>query len=253
LRTSGPFSLNECWLPERGARMARREDREYREHLREEQHRQPGCPAPKPVLERRRQAAKTCEVRRWVATMGLASLVVFGAACRQDMHDQPSYSALEASTFFEDGASARLPVPGTVARGQLHIDDELLYTGVANGRPALVFPFPIDQDVMERGQVSFNAYCSPCHGQSGRGDGVIVQRGFTQPPDLTDSFMSSSPLGHLFNVITNGFGAMPDHGSQIKVRDRWAIIAYVKALQLAASATLEDVPVAERGRLDQQP
>jgi len=250
LRSSGRFSPIECWVPERGTPAESREDRECREYVGEAQRCRGEGPARIGIFGQQRRG----EACHRLAVVGLAAAVVlFSAACRQDMQDQPSYSALEASTFFEDGASARLPVPGTVARGQLHVDEELLYTGAADGEPALAFPFPIDRSIMERGQVSYNAYCSPCHGQSGVGDGVVVQRGFTQPPDLTDPFISSAPLGHIFNVITNGFGAMPDHGSQIKVRDRWAIIAYVRALQLAASATLEDVPAEERRRLEQQP
>jgi mono/diheme cytochrome c family protein len=168
------------------------------------------------------------------------------------MHDQPKYAPLDASPFFEDGRSARLPVEGTVARGRLR-DDELLFTGTENGEPATMFPFPVDAAIMERGQEMFDAFCSPCHGRTGAGDGVVVQRGFTRPPDLTSAEVREAAVGHLFNVITNGFGAMPDHAAQIKVADRWAIIAYLRALQLAGSATIDDVPVSERGRLDGAP
>jgi mono/diheme cytochrome c family protein len=165
------------------------------------------------------------------------------------MHDQPTRSAMEASSFFADNAASRPPVAGTVPRGELR-DDELLYRGTMNGEPADMFPFPIDDAVMARGQDGFNAFCSPCHGRTGRGDGIVVQRGFTRPPDLTDEGSRSLPAGHLFNVITNGFGAMPDHAAQVKVRDRWAITAYLRALQLSASASIADVPAAERSRLE---
>jgi mono/diheme cytochrome c family protein len=182
----------------------------------------------------------------------LIAIVLSTVACRQDMHDQPTLSALEASPFFEDGSASRTPVEGTVARGDLR-DDDLLYTGMVDDEPAAVFPFPVDDGVMARGQEMFNAFCSHCHGQTGAGDGMVVQRGFTRPPDLADERLRDAPAGHIFNVITNGFGAMPDHAAQIKVRDRWAIAAYVRALQLAGRATLDDVPPAERSRLEAAP
>ena len=112
-----------------------------------------------------------------------------------------------------------------------------------------MFPFPIDDAVMARGRDRFDAYCSPCHGRTGLGDGMIVQRGFTRPPSLVIDRLMEAPPGHFFEIITNGFGAMPDHAAQIRVRDRWAIIAYIRALQLAANAKIDDVPPAERVRL----
>jgi hypothetical protein len=164
------------------------------------------------------------------------------------MHDQPKYSAFESTTFFPDGRSARPPLAGTVARGDLR-DDVLFYTGKVNDEAAAVFPFPVDEQVMARGRERFDIFCAPCHGLTGEGDGMIVQRGFSRPPSLIEPRMSEMPPGHFFEVITNGFGAMPDHAAQIRVADRWAIVAYLRALQLAGSATLEDVPPAERGRL----
>ena len=165
------------------------------------------------------------------------------------MHDQPKYSPLEESSFFPDNTASRPPVAGTVPRGHLR-DDELLYQGTLNGQAADVFPFAVDEAVMTRGQDAFNAFCSPCHGRTGRGDGIVVKRGYTRPPDLTDENVRSQPVGHYFNVITNGFGAMPDHAAQVKVRDRWAIAAYLRALQMSASASIADVPPAERTRLE---
>ena len=166
------------------------------------------------------------------------------------MHDQPTYSALEESSFFADGQSARPLVAGTVARGQLN-EDPLLYDGKEGEEDATIFPFPVDEKVMARGQERFNIYCSPCHGRTGDGDGMIVRRGYRRPPSLADERLRDAPVGHFFDVITNGFGAMPDYAAQIKPEDRWAITAYVRALQLSAYATLEDVPAAERGKLDQ--
>ena len=150
-------------------------------------------------------------------------------ACRQDMHDQPSLSALEASPFFADKSASRMPVAGTVPRGYLR-DDERLYTGMVDGKPALDFPFPIDEAVLARGQEAFGAFCSHCHGRSGAGDGMVVQRGFTRPPNLTSRRIQVMPVGRIFIAVTNGVGTMPGHAAQIKVSDRWAIAAYVRTL-----------------------
>jgi len=187
--------------------------------------------------------------RRFARAARVASAaILLCAGCRQDMHDQPRYTAFKPSTFFGDGSSARVPVAGTVARGDLR-DDELLYTGKQGEEPAKVFPFPIDDAVMSHGRERFDVYCSPCHGRTGAGDGMVVQRGFTRPPSIITGRLLEEPPGHFFEIISNGFGAMPDHAAQINVRDRWAIIAYIRALQLAANATIDDVPPAERARL----
>jgi mono/diheme cytochrome c family protein len=175
-------------------------------------------------------------------------MILAGEGCRQDMHDQPKYIPLRESTFFSDDRSARPPVEGTVARGQLR-DDELLYTGKVNGADAAEFPFRVDDRVMARGQERFNIYCSPCHGRAGLGDGMIVMRGYRRPPSYEEDRLRAAPVGHFFDVITNGFGAMPDYASQIRVADRWAIVAYIRALQLGGHATVADVPAAERARV----
>jgi mono/diheme cytochrome c family protein len=175
-------------------------------------------------------------------------VVLTGSACRQDMHDQPKYIPLRESTFFGDARSARALVAGTVARGQLH-EDALLYTGKVNGADTTLFPFRIDDRVMSRGRERFDIYCSPCHGRTGSGDGMVVRRGYRRPPSLHDDRLRSTPVGHFFDVITNGFGAMPDYAAQINVEDRWAIVAYVRALQLSEHATLADVPADQRGKM----
>ena len=149
---------------------------------------------------------------------------LFGSACRQDMHDQPKYTPLRGSTFFTDARSARSPVEGTVARGLLR-DDELLYSGKLNGVDAAVFPFRVDAQVMARGQERFNIYCAPCHSRTGEGDGMVVLRGYRRPPSMHQDRLRNAPVGHFFDVVTNGFGAMPDYASQIKPADRWAIVA----------------------------
>ena len=180
--------------------------------------------------------------------IGAVLVVTATTACRQDMHDQPRYIPLRESTFFNDARSARPFVPGTIARGQLR-EDTLLYTGKVNGADATVFPFPVDDKVMARGQERFNIYCSPCHGRTGLGDGMVVRRGYRRPPSYLDDRLLNAPVGHFFDVVSNGFGAMPDYAAQIRVEDRWAIAAYVRALQMSGHATLADVPADQRGKI----
>lgn len=179
----------------------------------------------------------------------LGVLVVAGSACRQDMHDQPKYIPLRQSAFFGDERSARPIVAGTVARGQLR-EDTLLYTGKVNGADATMFPFPIDAQVMARGHERFDIYCSPCHGRTGQGDGMVVRRGFRRPPSFHQDRLRNAPVGQIFDVITNGFGAMPDYATPVPAADRWAIIAYLRALQLSEHATLADVPADRRNGMD---
>jgi mono/diheme cytochrome c family protein len=168
------------------------------------------------------------------------------------MHDQPNYSALEQTDFFGDDQASR-PIPtGTVARGQLN-DDELLYQGTVDGSLALMFPFPVTDEVMARGRERFNVYCSPCHGQTGLGDGMVVRRGYRRPPSYLEERLLQAPVGHFFDVISNGFGAMPDYAAQVKPTDRWAIAAYIRALQLSGHASVIDVPAGDRPRLDAPP
>jgi len=164
------------------------------------------------------------------------------------MHDQPKYIPLRQSTFFADQRSARPLVAGTVARGQLR-DDPLLFTGKVNGADATIFPFPIDEKVMARGQQRFNIYCSPCHGRTGQGDGMVVRRGYRRPPTYHQDRLRDAAVGHFFDVMTNGFGAMPDYAAQVSPPDRWAIAAYIRALQLSEHARVDDVPAGERGKL----
>jgi mono/diheme cytochrome c family protein len=164
------------------------------------------------------------------------------------MRDQPRREPLEAGPFFRDGRSAREPVPGTVARGQLRADMHL-YEGLVDGKPAPTFPFPVDRRLLARGRERFDAFCSHCHDRAGYGDGMVVQRGFRRPPSFHLDRLRKAPPGHLFGVITNGFGAMPNHRDVITPRDRWAIVAYIRALQLSQHAALDDVPDDARGRL----
>jgi mono/diheme cytochrome c family protein len=169
--------------------------------------------------------------------------------CRQDMHDQPRYKPLAKSDFFGDDRSARPLVEDTVARGPLR-DDSLLYTGKAGTEFADAFPMKVDTAVLHRGQERYKIYCSPCHGQVGRGDGAVVRRGFkNRPESFHVARLRQKPAGYFFDVITNGFGAMQDYSAQITVQDRWAIVAYVRALQLSQNASLADVPAVNRAEL----
>jgi mono/diheme cytochrome c family protein len=169
--------------------------------------------------------------------------------CRQDMHDQPKYKALAPSSFFSDGRSARPLVPGTVARGELREDTDL-YQGKVNGKLVDAFPFPVTKQILERGQERYNIYCVPCHGLVGDGQGMVVRRGFRAPPSYHSERLRQAPAGYFYDVITNGFGAMQDYSVQVPVRDRWAIVAYIRALQLSQHASLNDVAEADRNKLN---
>jgi mono/diheme cytochrome c family protein len=167
------------------------------------------------------------------------------------MAEQPRYDPLEPSTFFADGQSARPPVAGTVAREEPLQNDTPLYTGKVGEKFADAFPFPATLAVLKRGQERFDIFCSPCHSRLGDGDGMIVRRGYTRPPSFHGDRLREAPAGYFFTVITNGFGAMPSYAAQIPPQDRWAIIAYIRALQLSQHATLAEVPPEEQRKLGQ--
>ena len=179
------------------------------------------------------------------------AVVVTIAACRQQMADQPRYDPLEASSFFADGLSARAPVEGTVARGQLR-EDAQLFNGGTDTALATDFPFPITGEVLQRGQERYNIYCAPCHDRVGSGNGMIVRRGYARPPSYHTDILRRQPVGHFFRVISRGMGAMPSYSSQISAADRWAIIAYIRSLQLSQNAALTDVPPEQREQIDGQ-
>jgi mono/diheme cytochrome c family protein len=182
-----------------------------------------------------------------VIALGLAL-----AGCRLDMHDAPRYDPLEASAFFADGRASRPLVANTVARGALRLDEHL-YEGKVDGELTDAFPVPVTTEMMARGQERFNIYCAPCHGQTGQGNGMIVQRGFRAPASYHEERLRNAPVGYFFDVMTNGFGAMQDYAAQVPVADRWAIAAYIRALQLSQRAALEDVPPDRRGELETVP
>jgi|SoiMethySBSTD1v2_1073268.scaffolds.fasta_scaffold34732_3 mono/diheme cytochrome c family protein len=183
----------------------------------------------------------------------LAMCLVAGGACRQDMHNQPKYRGLRPSEFFADGSSARPLVEGTVARGTLQ-EDEAFFTGKIDKATVKEFPIPIDEAVLNRGEERYNIYCSPCHDKTGGGNGMVIQRGFArQPPSYHIDRLRQADVGYFYDVITNGFGVMPDYRAQIAPRDRWAIVAYIRALQYSQHAPSSDVPGGDPTKVPQQP
>jgi mono/diheme cytochrome c family protein len=167
--------------------------------------------------------------------------LLFLTGCRQDMHNQPKYRPLRATTFFTDGSSARPLVEGTVARGTLQ-EDEAFFTGKIGATPVAEMPFPVDEKVLNRGEERYNIFCTPCHDATGGGKGMVVQRGYRQPTSFHIDRLRQVPPGHFFDVMTNGLGAMPDYRAQISPRDRWAIVAYIKALQLSQHTPASEIP-----------
>lgn len=176
----------------------------------------------------------------------LAAGVLSG--CDNEMRNQAKYQPLEKSDFFENGMASRPLVEGTVARGHLKEDDHL-YTGKVDGKHVTTFPFEINEEVLKRGQQRYNIYCAVCHDGLGYGQGMVVRRGFKQPTSFHDQRLIDAPHGYYFDVITNGFGVMNDYATQIKAYDRWAIISYIRALQLSQNAQLADAPAEEAEKL----
>ncbi len=206
-------------------------------------------------------------MRPWFPLM-TACLAVLSTGCRQDMYDQPRYEPQEASKFFTDGKSDRPILPSVVHRPDPKTEprDELYdhyNLGIVDGEPAETFPFPIDRTVLDRGRQRYQIYCTPCHGERGDGQGMIVKRGFSPPPPFYGerpptgkspaatiyADLREAPVGHFFEVITKGHGAMYSYASRIGVRDRWSIIAYVRALQLSRYATESELPQQDRDQL----
>ena len=205
-------------------------------------------------------------MRTLAALVGFVVLSLFATGCRRDMQDQPKMKPFRSSSFFRDGLSGRQPVEGTVARGYLR-EDTAFFTGkksgtasttTASSTPASAknaypddvdtFPFAVNDEIVKRGQERYNIFCSVCHGKTGNGDGMIVRRGYRRAASFNDDRLRQAPVGHFFDAITNGWAAMPAYAPQIPVQDRWAIIAYIRALQLsqqtaaAASSTPAPTP-----------
>jgi len=206
-----------------------------------------------PATERRNHSGTTellgtvdGKVRRGAVLLLLAAAVT---ACRQDMHDQPKYRPFRPSEIFADGRSARPLVPGTVARGTLR-EDTVFYTGKVGNAFVSEIPVKVTADLLARGRTEFQVFCSPCHGRTGRGDGMVVQRGFKKPSSYHVDRLRQMPIGYFYDVMTNGFGAMSDYAAQITPADRWAIAAYVRTLQYSQYAPAADIPAGEQPELD---
>jgi len=183
---------------------------------------------------------------RAISGLALIAAIAFWSGCRLDMHVQPRQNPLSPSDFYPDKRSARPLVEGTVARGQLHADT-YFYTGKIGDNPGDVMPFPVTREVLERGRERFDIYCAPCHSRVGDGNGFIPSRGFTRmPPSYHIPRLQKAPLGYFFDVMTNGFGIMPDYASQLSPEDRWKVVAYIRALQLSQSATMKEVPAGQK-------
>jgi hypothetical protein len=182
---------------------------------------------------------------RIIATLSLLLGIAMLSACRLDMHVQPRINPLAKSDFFTDQRGARPLVDGTVARGQLY-EDNYLYTGKIGSNPGDYMPFPVTKQVLDRGRERYNIYCSPCHSELGDGNGFIPSRGFSiQPPSYHIPRLQKAPLGHFYDVITNGYGIMFGYASQIVPQDRWDIVAYIRALQLSQNATRAEIPAGQ--------
>ena len=196
----------------------------------------------------RREQFHTSCAGRFVLALASLSVLLLVAGCRQDMQNQPKIFPQRGSAMFDDGRGARPQIVNTVARGQLH-EDSYFYTGVVQGaggyreeKNELPAEIPLTLEVLRRGQERFNVYCTPCHSRVGNGLGEIVERGYKPAANLHDQVRSAQPLSHYFYVMTNGYGAMPDYSEQLTPADRWAVAAYIRALQRSQAASPSDVP-----------
>jgi mono/diheme cytochrome c family protein len=203
---------------------------------------------------------RTDKRRIFIFAFCLLPFALLSSACREDMQNQPKYRPYRQSTFFKDGESGRQPIEGTVARGHLK-EDALFYTGKTTGSAPSdaasefqgftdSFPREVTAETLKRGEERYNIYCAVCHDRSGYGEGMVVRRGYKKPPPFHSDRLRQAPVGYLFDVITNGFGAMPDYAAQIPPNDRWAIVAYLRALQLSQNTHVNALSADERNKLE---
>jgi mono/diheme cytochrome c family protein len=204
-----------------------------------------------------RQQAVNCRIAPappslFVCLLLAAGCLLFVVGCRQQMAETGREKPLDQSTFFEDRRVARPLVPGTVARGHLRAETAF-YTGKAGDTLVETLPVPLTMALLERGRARFEIFCAPCHGRVGTGEGAVVKRGMRPPPSYHIQRLREAPIGHFFDIMTNGFGVMPDYAAQVPPGDRWAIVAYIRALQLSQGIPAAELTVEERTRLDQKP
>ncbi|MDP9039841.1 MAG: cytochrome c [Acidobacteriota bacterium] len=196
---------------------------------------------------RQHPAGRSLGIKQLAAVCAAAAVSLLATGCRQDMHNQPKFIPQRGTDFFVDGRSVRPQVENTVARSQLRTDS-YFWTGMQNGKEGDGLPFPVTMAVLERGQERYNIYCTPCHSRVGNGAGMIVQRGYAKAGNFHTQRLAAAPLGHFFNVITNGYGAMPEYSAQLTPEDRWAVAAYIRALQLSQAAKPGDVAGGEQSK-----
>ena len=179
-------------------------------------------------------------------------LLLAASGCRQDMFNQPKVKPLARSDFFDDGMAARPPVEGTVARGELRAD-RIFQTGIGpDGKFVAALPVPLTRVLLLRGRERFDIFCSPCHGRVGDGRGMIVERGFKEPPSFHIDRLRAQPIGYVFDVMTSGFGQMSSYAAQVTPADRWAIAAYIRALQMSQHAPIQEMPASDREAMEGQ-
>jgi hypothetical protein len=194
-----------------------------------------------------RSASPSRLSKRALSLAGVVAALFMIAGCdhlHQDMGNQPKNKPLSPSDFFADGRSVRMPVENTVSRSSMD-NDQLMVT-----KDSTNFPMPVDDALLERGQERYRIFCSPCHGIQGDGSGMIVMRGMKRPPTYHQDRLRQAPNGYIYDVITNGFGQMYNYAAQVPPRDRWAIVAYVRALQLSRNARVADLPAETREKLN---
>ena len=193
-------------------------------------------------------APKNGRQRRLPLRRLLAALALLALAACDNMEHQRNVRTLQPSSHLPQGASAQPPPAHTVAHGSARPDD-VYTTGLLNGALTTELPVPLTRELLDRGRERFNIYCAICHGRDGYGRGIVVRRGFPSPPSYHEQRLRDAPIGHFFDVMTHGYGVMYSYADRVSVGDRWAIAAYIRALQRSQHATLADVPASQRGQL----
>jgi hypothetical protein len=186
----------------------------------------------------------------YLSRLAILSTLFFVSGCelRQAMYDQEKYEPLEASSFFSDGQSYRPQISETVARGQLRLDSHY-YEGKVDGELSYDLPVPVTKELLTRGKERFGIYCTPCHGHTGKGDGIIVKRGLKAPSSFHEQRLRDMPVSYFFDVITNGYGIMYSYASRVPTADRWAISAYIRTLQLSQNIDYDQLPDEDQSQL----